>query len=239
MADPPREVASGVPTLTVDAPSTAPSRTREILRIIREPFPVPTSPTMGPDRWPPRLSGTQHRGWAAQRQWRSRSPFSPNRRPCRDRLSRQDELPDFDADPLHARQNDIIAAAGVDDQELPVGPVRARKGDPAVRGRGDEGARPRARSRGPFPMPPNPSGAPKALMIAPATGSGKSPLASAKGDRRREPRRILERRAARLAALVRRCAARRPARWPRRPCGPPRRRARRRPIRSPSGRSIP
>ena len=54
-----------------------------------------------------------------------------------DRLARQDELTDPDVDSVHASQHHIVAPAGVDDQELPVGPVGPGKGDPAIDRRGD------------------------------------------------------------------------------------------------------
>ena len=50
----------------------------------------------------------------------------------RDGLARKDELADTDIDPIHPGQKKIIAAAGVDDQELSVGAERPGESDPAV-----------------------------------------------------------------------------------------------------------
>ncbi len=56
-----------------------------------------------------------------------------------DRLAGENELADLDANSRHARQNNIIAVAGIDYQELTVGAVGARKGHPAVRRSGNDG----------------------------------------------------------------------------------------------------
>src|SRR5262249_16263012 len=46
------------------APAAAPRRSREVLRIIiREPSGLRLRPTMGPNRWVPRPSGTPNRVW--------------------------------------------------------------------------------------------------------------------------------------------------------------------------------
>src|SRR5664279_3872434 len=56
-----------------------------------------------------------------------------------DRFASDDELPDSHVNPIPPRQNDIIAASGVDDQELSIAPPRSREGDIAIAWRRNNG----------------------------------------------------------------------------------------------------
>src|SRR5689334_14289548 len=58
----------------------------------------------------------------------------------RNRLTGQHKLPDIDRDPIHARQDHMIPAAGIEDQEFAIRTVRARVDHPAVAGSGNLGA---------------------------------------------------------------------------------------------------
>src|SRR5689334_11026303 len=58
------------------------------------------------------------------------------------RLSGQYELTDLDRNPIHARQDYMIPAAGIQDQEFAVGTIGRGVDHPAIAGRGDLGARP-------------------------------------------------------------------------------------------------
>ena len=51
-----------------------------------------------------------------------------------------DELPQIDGNPVHSRQQHMIAAAGIQDQELAVIAERPGINNPAIAGGGDLGA---------------------------------------------------------------------------------------------------
>ena len=109
-----------------------------------------------------------------------------------DGLAGQHELTDIDGNPIHPREDDMIPAAGIQDQELPVGAERSGIDHPAVAGSGHLGARPWWRPKCRVPMPPRPSAAPKSRILTPLTGIGSAPRAERKGDRRRQPAGIVE-----------------------------------------------
>ena len=101
------------------APAAALRRTRETLRIIREPFRLHLRPTMGLDRSECCPCETRYTGPADREQPpESRQPAKlPHRR---NRLSRQHELADVDRNPLHPGKQHMIPATGIEDQELSV-----------------------------------------------------------------------------------------------------------------------
>src|SRR5829696_864297 len=59
-----------------------------------------------------------------------------------DRLAGENELAHVYPDLIHAGQEEIVAAPGIDDQESPERPERAREGDPAIGRRSDNSTRP-------------------------------------------------------------------------------------------------
>ena len=160
------------------APAAAPRRMSEVLRIIREPFRLRLLPTMGLDRRGSRPCETRHTARADLSQSRWRRPTAPATH-HRNRLPRQHELPQIDGYPFHPRQQHMIPAAGIKDQELAVIAEGSGVHHPAIARSRDLGAG-RVASERPFSVPPRPSGAPNSRIFTPLTGNGSIPLADAK-----------------------------------------------------------
>src|SRR5262249_3731802 len=94
-------------------PAAAPSRIREVLRmIIREPSGLRLRPTMGLDRREPRPCGTPHIVRVGLHRPLWQRPIEL-RRPSPRRLARYHELPQVKGYPFHSSEQDRISAAPV------------------------------------------------------------------------------------------------------------------------------
>ena len=120
---------------------------------------------------------------------------------ARHRLARQYELPHVHIDSTHAGQDHIIAAAGVNDQELSITSIRPGKGDPSVAGRNDDTIFPRGDGKA-FFGPAIAVGRAKAAQRRAGRRQWQAAFKIFESDRRREARRIAERRRQRLGPLL-------------------------------------
>ena len=122
------------------APATAPRRTSEVLRIIRGPFHFRFVPTMGRDRRESRPCETRRREPVGSSPWGPWRRFAEPASHHGHGFPGQHELAEIDGYPFHPRKQHMIPAAGIQDQELPVGAERTGINHPSVARRRHLGA---------------------------------------------------------------------------------------------------
>ena len=180
---PNRHAAAGSPATSGPRPTAAPRRTREVLRIIREPFRLRLLPTTGWDRWEFRPCGTRRRapvGSELDRLGRRGCDLARPATHHRHRLSGQHELADIRliSDPSRRAAHDIRRRHSGSRVGRNCGTVRHKPPKPS------QGAVTWAPARvameRPFSVPPRPSGTPNSRILTPLTGNGKRPRAEAK-----------------------------------------------------------
>ena len=134
--------------VTLEAPRTAPNNTSETLRISREPFEAPVSPTMGPDRSsPPSLRNSTYSTELRGAEGNGGSSLVRAVAHGANGLSGQHELAGGYVDPIHTGKNNIVSSAGIQDQQLAERPIGAGERDPSVGRRADGGAGTRGEER--------------------------------------------------------------------------------------------